>query len=646
MRTPETGTTPASAELESLRHQLRELQEALAESVWSSGNTLITTLQEQLQERTSRLQHSFEALELNIQSRQRMESAFQESEQRYQWLYDNNLSMYFTLSPEGTVLSVNQFGAAQLGYTPDDLVGQSVLGVFDPVDHRTVLEQLEICANNPRKTFEWELQKVRKDRTRLWVRERARAVTDAAGTLTILVVCEDVTEHRKTTQLLSTLVRESPLPIVSLDPDARVTSWNQAATRLFGWPEEDVLGRELPYVPSGEERTADALWMQGTRGEVTGPIELRRRRKDGAMLDLLLWPVFVHDEAGHLSTAVGLYVDQSDLKRAEAALKESESRLRLIINSEPECVKIVSPDGLLQSMNPAGLGLIEATSEEDVRGRPVLSLVHPDDRPAYERVHRAVCSGQTSTLCFRIIGLQGKERHVETHSVPLRDDQGAVTGVLSVTRDITARRQASEERERISRDLHDNILQSLYAVGMQLEAGKLSFYKAPRKSKSYTTQAIDQLNRLVDDVRQYIALLKRQNAPAMDFGQALRHLVASFSATGLTTPKLDIKDPVIAMITAEQGEQLLNIAREALSNSVRHAEATHRWVRLSHTGSAVRMEICDDGIGFEPKQKRKRGHGLSNMAARAKRIRARFSLDSRPRKGTCITIDLPTEGQA
>lgn len=706
-----------------------------------------------------------------------------ESEQRYYSLYENNPSMYFTLSPDGGVLSVNRFGAEQLGYTQEELLGQSVLCVFDPADHATVLQQLTICTHSPSQTFSWEIGKVRKNGSRLWVKERARCVLDHRGRTTVLIVCEDIT----------------------------------------------------------------------------------------------------------------------DRKQAEAVLQESERRLRLIVDSEPECVTIVRPDGLLQTINPAGLAMIEAASEAEVCGRPVLPLIHPDDRHAFERFHSAACAGQITTLCFRICGIHGKERLVESHAVPLRDNHGTVTGVLSVTRDITeqrrteqalrnsearlnfllshspvviytaattgdydatfvsanvvdqlgyepqdftstprfwadrvhpddrdrifgslstlfaqgahaleyrflnkqgayrwmrdelilirdhvgnpveilgswfditerklaedalrasedrlrrfvaeapvglvildnqrrvftankafckltgyaeqdlightydlythpddlsknlaltdgfyqgihsgyslekryvrksgdtiwvsikatgielpnqpgplllasvqditARRQASQERERFSQDLHDNILQSLYAVGMQLEASKLTFGKAPRKSKSYTAQAIDQLNRLVIDVRQFIALLKQQTSPAMDFGQALRQLVASFSPAGETGTELDIKDTVIAKITAEQGEQLLNIAREALSNSIRHAQASHRWVRLSHTGRAVRMQICDDGIGFDPKRTRKLGHGLTNMAARAKRIRARFSLESRPRKGTMITIDLPTENR-
>lgn len=460
----------------------------------------------------------------DITDYRRAEAALKESEQRYHSLYHNNPSMYFTLSPGGLVLSVNRFGAEQLGYEECELLGQSILVVFDPAEHPTVLSQLAICAAAPGETFKWEIRKVRKDGSQLWVKERARAVADDQGRQTILVVCEDVT----------------------------------------------------------------------------------------------------------------------DRKHAEAVLQDNERRLRLILDNEPECVKTVSLDGLLQTMNPAGLAMVDAQSEDEIRGLPMRHLIHPNDWQAYERFHKSVSSGQTASLSFRMHGLRGTERVVESHAVPLKDQDGTVTAVLSVTRDMTERRHAAEERERFSQDLHDNILQSLYAIGMQLEASKLTLARAPRKSKAYTSQAIDHLNRLVREVRQFIALLRQERTASLDFGQALLHLAASFSLpTGETALELDINDDAIGVITPEQGEQLLNIAREALSNSMRHAHATRRWLQLSRTETAVRMHMCDDGIGFDPKAKRRAGHGLAHMAARAKRIKARFSLKSSSGQGTCITVDLP-----
>src|SRR5512145_3307064 len=103
------------------------------------------------------------ALKEETRRRLEVESTLQDSEARYRLLYDNNPSMYFTLAADGTVVSVNQFGATELGYQPDELIGESVLKVFEPAQHQAVLGQLTVCAASPMKVFQWEIQKVRKD---------------------------------------------------------------------------------------------------------------------------------------------------------------------------------------------------------------------------------------------------------------------------------------------------------------------------------------------------------------------------------------------------------------------------------------------------------------------------------------------------
>lgn len=198
-----------------------------------------------------------------------------------------------------------------------------------------------------------------------------------------------------------------------------------------------------------------------------------------------------------------------------------------------------------------------------------------------------------------------------------------------------------EEREHLSRDLHDNILQALYAVGMQLEAGKLALRTSSRRSKLHMTQAVDQLNSLMLDVRRFIASLTDRTTTELDFGQALRQLIVSMTGTGQPAPDLDITTPVLSFITPKLGEQLLNIVREALSNSTRHACASRRWIRLSLADNMIRLIVGDNGIGFSSKRKRRAGHGLGNMVARAKQISAALTLESAPGKGTTVQVDVP-----
>ncbi|TKS59374.1 MAG: hypothetical protein EWM72_02386 [Nitrospira sp.] len=330
--------------------------------------------------------------------------------------------------------------------------------------------------------------------------------------------------------------------------------------------------------------------------------------------------------------------------RAEETLRDSEARLHRFVAEAPVGLVILDEDKRALCANKA---LCELTgySEQEMIGNSYALYTHPDDLAANliltDEFYRGVRSEYSYEKRYirksgEIIWVLMKATRVELpgHSGPL---------LLAAIQDITEQKLATEEREKLSQDLHDNILQSLYAVGMQLEAGKLVMGKSPRNSRAYLTQAIDQLNHLMLDVRQFITLLTQRTSAKPDFGQALRHLVASLSATSQAAPELEINDPVLSLITPTQGEQLLNIARESLSNSMRHAQATHRSVWLDHKGNTIQLVICDDGVGFAARRHRHRGHGLANMAARAKTIRARFTLDSAPGKGTCITVEVPVE---
>jgi PAS domain S-box-containing protein len=131
----------------------------------------------------------------DITERKRAEEALQSSEERYRTLYENNPLMVFTVDKEGTVLSVNQFGVEQLGYTVEELVGQSVLNVFYEDEKKAVLRHLTACLHDPTQVFRGEFRKVRKDGRVLWVKEVARAMQDTNSNTVVLIVCEDITEQ-------------------------------------------------------------------------------------------------------------------------------------------------------------------------------------------------------------------------------------------------------------------------------------------------------------------------------------------------------------------------------------------------------------------------------------------------------------------
>jgi PAS domain S-box-containing protein len=137
----------------------------------------------------------YNAIEMALY-KNRMEIKLKKSEKKFRLLYENNLSMYFTVDPSGLVLSVNSFGAEQVGHTPDELIGNPVTNVFYEDDKEFVRKQIEECLQNPYSPFTWELRKIKKDGSVIWVQEHARAVENEEGKIVVLIACENITQRK------------------------------------------------------------------------------------------------------------------------------------------------------------------------------------------------------------------------------------------------------------------------------------------------------------------------------------------------------------------------------------------------------------------------------------------------------------------
>ncbi|MCG6140588.1 PAS domain S-box protein [Leptospira mtsangambouensis] len=160
----------------------------------------------------------------------------------------------------------------------------------------------------------------------------------------------------------------------------------------------------------------------------------------------------VRNDKNEPEQIVGIFQDITEQREAYQSLLAQELRLSTILQSEPECVKVVSPDGILVEMNPAGLQMIEADCPEDAIGQKVENLVNPADLKFYQLIHHNALQGIKSSTRFRIIGLKGTERWMESTAVPLENQSGEIISVLSVTRDISEKVIAEEKLIRVKRN--------------------------------------------------------------------------------------------------------------------------------------------------------------------------------------------------
>ena len=162
---------------------------------------------------------------------------------------------------------------------------------------------------------------------------------------------------------------------------------------------------------------------------------------DGTPLHEL--PITSNDEVGQLFRAFNQL--QKELRSSHQAVFEQKEFLRSVFENEPECVNVISTRGELLDMNPAGLTMFEVKNIEEARQYGLMNFIHPDFRENFAAFNRQVCEGATGVLEFLLIGKAGTPLWLETHATPLRNDEGQITGLIGITRDITESRALHQE---------------------------------------------------------------------------------------------------------------------------------------------------------------------------------------------------------
>jgi PAS domain S-box-containing protein len=302
-----------------------------------------------------------------------------------------------------------------------------------------------IFRGDPVRDFEARIRRIGTDWKRVFSFGGATVADPAWGQLAFVTI-DDITEQKNAEERLRrqekqyrVLFATYPSPTWVYDAETLAfLAVNDAAVDHYGYSREEFLAMTIRDIRPPEDVPAFLESGNVTSEKAQAAGVWRHVKKNGEIILAEIFASGIQFEGRRAQLAIA--IDVTEQHRAHEAIRESESRLRAIIDNEPECVKTVSTGGLLLEMNAAGLRMIDAESAAQIRGRPVSDLIHPEDRVRFAELHRKAIGGETGQLQFRIIGLKGRERLVETHSVGLRNGDGAAYSVLSVTRDVTDQR--------------------------------------------------------------------------------------------------------------------------------------------------------------------------------------------------------------
>jgi len=269
--------------------------------------------------------------------RRRAEDALRQSEERYRLLAENISDVIGLYDLGMNAVYVSPSVQQLRGYTPDEVMARPVTDQLAPGSRdlamRVFREEMEMergGRGDPARSRTLEFEVLCKDGTTAWTESKLTAVRDSSGSLTgFIMVSRDITERKRveetlrdTSQTLRTLIDASVLAIVVLDREGRVTLWNKAATRLFGWSAQEVLGQPLPTIPEDKRAEFEEARSRSQAGEDV-VYETQRRRRDGSLVDVLRSSAAIFDAQGELAGSMGIFVDITERKQLEEQLRQA-----------------------------------------------------------------------------------------------------------------------------------------------------------------------------------------------------------------------------------------------------------------------------------------------------------------------------------
>lgn len=203
--------------------------------------------------------------------------------------------------------------------------------------------------------------------------------------------------------------------------------------------------------------------------------------------------------------------------------------------------------------------------------------------------------------------------------------------------------ELEQDRDRLKYDLHDGVLQSLYAIGLGLESCGLLLQNAPSQVTEQLTRSSAQLDQALRELRSLLKQdLENEIVGVEDLEVELRTLIRSMTGSSSVDCRLTIDPAAIVRFPREHRKDILHFVREALSNCLRHARATKVEVSLTLENGMPWLQISDDGIGFAPNNPPTMGLGLRSLTARASSLGGRIDIVSQPSHGTRIILQLPS----
>jgi PAS domain S-box-containing protein len=553
------------------------------------------------------------------------------------------------------------FGAAhaQLGMTRDETLG-SPKEFWDRVhgDDRERLEHALQVAKEKREDFGEDVRVVWRDGTTHWLRSRGRFHYAANGEPERSVgISLDITERKRAEEALlryAAIVESSKDAIISKNLDAVIVTWNAGAQRMFGYTENEAVGKHVTIIVPPELTDEENKILETLRaGGRIEQFETVRVTKTGKRIDISLSISPIKDSTGKTVGYAGIERDITKRKRAEQALLSSEKRYRLLFERNVAGVATGSLDGRVLDCNEGWARILGYESRGEVLGRHASEFYfNPEERePLLDelREKQAVFSRE-----LQLKRKDGSPVWVLFNAAALNAEQGAP--ILQATMiDISEWKRSDEalsgmtrkliesqeqERARIGRELHDDINQRLAMLSLEAE----QLLETPSEIENRVQEFRKRISEISTDVQdlshdlhssklEYLGVVAGIKSWCKEFGERQR-------------VEIDFSNDVHSALPFEIGLSLFRVLQESLHNAMKHSGVKRIEVQLREDSGEIHLIIRDSGKGFDVEAALQgKGLGLTSMRERVRLVNGTFSIESKPMGGTTIHVRVPLESK-
>ena len=398
---------------------------------------------------------------VQARSRNQMQTSLQESEARYRLITEYALDVIFQLKTDLTREYVSPASLRIMGYSPEELIGKKAAADLHPDDLPGIVEvQKSLLAGSNGESLTARTR--HRDGRWIWIEARLSPIRNEQGRITkIIGVMSDVTARRNAEIALQNseakyraLYNRAPVMMYSLNPKSRIMTVTDEMTRIFGYSRDELIGR-----PSADFMTPEA---RGAIARITRPDFIANGfvhdspaqfvTKAGAVRDVLLSAIAERDSDGMIVSAVVAIVDITERLLMERALRESETKYRLVADNASDLIFRLDPRGRRTYASPS-FSRILGLGPDDLANQPIARFIIPEDRTRLVAAFRNMMrTGTGGRLMGRARHRDGRVLWLETNCTVVCDpDTGAAAEMIGFARDVTERQNAIEEAEQARR---------------------------------------------------------------------------------------------------------------------------------------------------------------------------------------------------